>query len=188
MKLVHPLAGLVDRGQTICVPECCGIDAYDFSPIHVASFLVMWRGDVDQSELSKLRQQIESLRDDFGSNGRLGNSVSIEGMNLSMTGTEVDAFASELSASIESALKIIATQARSKNGETLEQCGQARSPGILRKPECLLSPTKSMDESGQGGEDRSSQAPFIPTRPRSDPCYRRSRARLSVQWLPSSRN
>jgi hypothetical protein len=110
MKLEHPFAGLIDRCQTICVPECCGVDAYDFSPIHIASFLIMWRGDVDQSELSKLRQQIVSLREDFGLKGRIGCGVSIEGMNQSMTGTDVDEFANMLLANIDSALEIVTRQ------------------------------------------------------------------------------
>ena len=112
MKLEHPLVGLVDRCQTICVPDCCGIDAYDFSPIHVASFLIMWRGDVDQSELSKLRQQLCSLRDDFGTCGHRGCGVSIDGMNQSMTGTDVEEFTSRLLTHIDSALEIIASLAK----------------------------------------------------------------------------
>ncbi len=111
MKLEHPLAGLIDRCQTICVRECCGVDAYDFSPIHIASFLIMWRGEVDQSELSKLRQQIVALREDFGASGRLGCGVTIEGMNQSMTGADVDEFASTLLANIDYALEIVARQA-----------------------------------------------------------------------------
>lgn len=108
MNLEHPLASLINHCQTICVSECCGIDAYDFSPIHVASFLILWRGDIDPTELSKLREQIHSLRDNFGQNGCLGSGVSIKKMNHSMTGAEVDAFASQLLAAIESALEIIA--------------------------------------------------------------------------------
>ena len=114
MKLEHPLAGLVDRCQTICVSECCGIDAFDFSPIHVASFLILWRGDVEQSELSKLRQQIHCLRSDFGSSGRLSCGATIEGVNQSMTGADVDEFAHTLLASIDSALEIIERQALNK--------------------------------------------------------------------------
>jgi hypothetical protein len=47
MKLEQPLAGLFARCQTLCVAQCCGIDAYDLSLIHIASFRLLYRGAPD---------------------------------------------------------------------------------------------------------------------------------------------
>ena len=61
MKLEPPLANLVARCQTMCVAECCGVDAYDFSPVHIASYITMYRGQPDASEIRTLRGQIDAL-------------------------------------------------------------------------------------------------------------------------------
>lgn len=108
MHLDHPLSTLVDKCQTICVPECCGLDAYDFSPIHIASFLILWRGDVDEAELSKLREQIQSLRNDYGLEGKVACGVQIEQLNQSLLGAEVDRLADTLLRNIDAAIEIIA--------------------------------------------------------------------------------
>lgn len=111
MKLEHPLAGLIHRCETICEAACCGIGAYDFSPIHIASYLILWVGKVDQSAVAKVREQVLSLRDNFGANGLLACGVTIDQMNQKMTGAEVDAFASMLLSRVDAALELIAWQA-----------------------------------------------------------------------------
>ena len=118
MKLDPPLANLIDRCQTVCVAECCGIDAYDFSPIHIASFLIMWRGKPDTSEIHKLRGQIEALRENYGSTGASGNGLIIEEMNQSLTPEQVDAMANELLANMEVALNLIEVSEKSRYGES----------------------------------------------------------------------
>lgn len=33
VKIEHPLLGLINSCEMICVRDCCGIDAFDFSPV-----------------------------------------------------------------------------------------------------------------------------------------------------------
>lgn len=81
MKLEPPLSNLIARCQTICVAECCGIDAYDFSPIQIASYLTMHRGRPDDSETRTIRDQIEALRAKYGHAGTSGRGATFEEMN-----------------------------------------------------------------------------------------------------------
>jgi hypothetical protein len=43
-KLPYDIAGLVDACRKSCVSDCSGVDAFDFSPLHVASFILGDRG------------------------------------------------------------------------------------------------------------------------------------------------
>ena len=107
MKLDPPLANLVARCQTICVAECCGIDAYDFSPIHIASYLTMYRGGLDASELRVLRGQLEALKANYGTRGASGGGATFDDMNAAFTSTDIDRLADELLANLGLAIKLV---------------------------------------------------------------------------------
>ena len=106
MKLEDPLLNLISRCQTICVAECCGIDAYDFSPVHVASYLLMWEGKPNEQNLTKLRAQLEALKANYGSKGASSIGVTIDEMNQGFTGVEIDSLVDELTANLDIALQI----------------------------------------------------------------------------------
>jgi len=57
-----PLRDVLGRCATLCVPECCGIEAFDFSPVHIASSLLLHGGLPDPDELAALRRQLHDLR------------------------------------------------------------------------------------------------------------------------------
>lgn len=103
MKLEPPLATLVERCQTRCVAECCGIDAYDFNPIHIASYLILTRGSPDPAEVAQLQTQLASLRANYGSSG-----VTFDDLNQIFSGTEIDSFVQLLLTNIDRALAMIA--------------------------------------------------------------------------------
>ncbi|MEZ6142313.1 MAG: DUF6331 family protein [Zavarzinella sp.] len=107
MKLEHPLSGLFARCQTICVAECCGIDAYDFSPIHIASFLLLYRGEPDPADVRLVRSQLAALKVNYGSNGASAAGVTLDEVNQVFTGVEVDALVDEISANLDKALTLI---------------------------------------------------------------------------------
>lgn len=107
MKLEPPLANLIAHCQTMCVAECCGVDAYDFSPLHIASYLTMYRGEPDASEIHTLRRQIDAIRENYGVSGASGGGVTIEGMNQCFTAEQIEALASELSANLDVALELV---------------------------------------------------------------------------------
>jgi hypothetical protein len=107
MKIEPPLSNLIGRCQTICVAECCGIDAYDFSPVQIASYLTMWRGALDEKEINTIRSQIAAIKSNYGSEGGSDSGVTIEEMNQGFTAAEIDIFMDEISYNLEIALKLV---------------------------------------------------------------------------------
>ena len=107
MKLEPPLLNLIARCQTICVAECCGIDAYDLSPIQIASYLTMYRGKPDASEVRTLRGQIDALPANYGLAGASGRGVTLKEINQSFTAEQVEVMTNELLANLDAALSLI---------------------------------------------------------------------------------
>lgn len=102
MKLQPPLSYLFERCQTICVAECCGIDAYDFSPIHIASYLIMWRGSPDDNEVEALLNQLSDLKERAGTNG-----LTIDQMNQKFSSVKIGELVEEIAANIQVARRLI---------------------------------------------------------------------------------
>lgn len=141
MKLEPPLVNLIARCQTICVAECCGSDAYDFSPIQIASYLTMCRGKPDASEVRTLRGQIDAIRANYGLAGASGRGVILEEMNQGFTAEQIEALASELSANMDIALKLVekSEELRYRNAEpgAAPNCGPATpsdNSGVQKGP------------------------------------------------------
>lgn len=99
--------GLVARCETQCVAACCGINAYDFDPIHVASFLIMYEGKPRPEDLAALASQLRDLRENFGSQAARSESCTIDGLNQIFTPQQIDALVSEIEASIATTLELI---------------------------------------------------------------------------------
>ena len=91
----------------MCVAACCGIDAYDFSPIQIASYITMWCGTPEEKEINTIRSQIAAIKANYGSEGGSGSGVTIEEMNQGFTAAEIDIFTDEISANLEIALKLV---------------------------------------------------------------------------------
>lgn len=93
--------------MTLCVAECCGIDAYDFHPIHVASFLLLYRGEPNSEQIEQLRQQLAELEATYGSRGSIAQGVSLDDLNQVFSGEELDELTSRVGAAIDQALSLI---------------------------------------------------------------------------------
>jgi hypothetical protein len=106
MKLENPLGALIKRCETHCVAECCGMNAYDFSPAHIASFLVQSSGRDIASEVDRLNCQLGTLEADYGTHGRISDELPLEEMHVVLEGIEVDRFWHELQVNLEVAVKL----------------------------------------------------------------------------------
>ncbi len=102
MKLESPLSNLIERCQTVCVPECCGVQAYDFSPIHIASYLIMWKGAPDENEVEKLLSQLATLKIRARRNG-----LTIDEMNQIFTADKINELVEEITTNMGVALDLI---------------------------------------------------------------------------------
>ncbi|RYG69650.1 hypothetical protein EON80_09430 [bacterium] len=102
MKLEDPLSNLVYRCQTMCDPLCCGIDAYDFSPIQIASALTMWEGLPNEKEVEGVRSQLAEIEKRANAGG-----LTIEEMNQIFTAEQAHELVAEIRANMEIALDLI---------------------------------------------------------------------------------
>ena len=112
MKLEYPLLGMIQNCATLCEPECCGIDAYDFSPFHIASFLVRYTGEIDQRDLEKIRSQLSILDANYGVNGASQKGCTIDEMNQKFSGQATSELVSDISISLDRACHLIAQELR----------------------------------------------------------------------------
>jgi hypothetical protein len=107
MRLEPPLSNLFGRCMTVCVAECCGVDAYDFNPLHVASYLLMYRGTPDGREVEQIRVQLKTLKANYGSNGASACGVTLDDLNQGFSGSEIDELVDNLLQALDFALDLI---------------------------------------------------------------------------------
>ena len=106
--MIHPaLLSLIQRCETICMTECCGRAAFDFSPIHIASALLMLQGQVNEDDLTAIRQQLTEWETRHGTRSVGRKGVTIVEMNQIFSAAEIDDLAKEISQNLDIALEII---------------------------------------------------------------------------------
>ena len=107
MSLPSPLSDLVLYCENLCVKECCGIESFDFSPIHLASWLQQSRGEPSEEVLQKLHQQLEDFRTRFGSGSSSEGYESDDSeMNQIFSPEQVDQLAQQLAANLKVAVQL----------------------------------------------------------------------------------
>lgn len=107
VKLDHPLLGLVKNCETLCDAACCGRDAFDFSPIHIASFLLRPSGCVEDDQVAKIRLQLDALAADGRRLTAEGLSTTVPAMNQYFTGGELVELSTVISRALDQALNFI---------------------------------------------------------------------------------
>jgi hypothetical protein len=109
LRLSPRLAALVDACQKACVAECCGLEAFDFSPVHVASYLSAFSGRISLDETASLIGELGSLLEQVSGvePDENGHVCSIAAMNQHFTPQTLDAVVRELMRSISAAPEML---------------------------------------------------------------------------------
>ena len=115
MQLDAPLLTLIERCETICVAGCCGREAFDFSPIHIASHLIRYSGQIEDKEVAALRNQLETLSINYGQNGASGKGAAIDVLNEHLSPLAVDRLVDELQANLTRAIDLITEEKTAQN-------------------------------------------------------------------------
>lgn len=90
------LEALAKYCATMCVIECCGLDACDFSPVHIASYCLSRDARYPSSVAIEIIEQAKTLKSNYGSNGTSARGITINEINERMTGRRVDILAETL--------------------------------------------------------------------------------------------
>jgi hypothetical protein len=106
VSLPHPLAELIRRCETICDHGCCGIDAFDFSPIHIAAFLLLWNHSPDTEDIQMIGRQLDDLQAGYGSSGSIASGTRIEQINHHFPPGQIDDFVAELRENLAVAVRL----------------------------------------------------------------------------------
>jgi hypothetical protein len=109
LKLSGNLESLVKACEKMCIAECCGIDAFDFSPLHIASHMSAYTGEISETDIKEIEDEIDRLisaASDFipDENGFI---CSISEMNQLFRKDDIDKFARQLKDNIRLAPKVI---------------------------------------------------------------------------------
>ena len=61
LELTASLKALFAACETYCVAGCCGIDAFDFSPLRIAAYLTLHTGSIVEDDLQKIDKGLNLL-------------------------------------------------------------------------------------------------------------------------------
>ena len=107
MALPSPLTDLITSCEKLCVKECCGIESFDFSPIHIASWLHQSRGEPTEKTVSLLNEQLDDLRIRCGSDSSSeGYESDEEEMNQFFSPVQVDQLVNQISTNLKHAIEL----------------------------------------------------------------------------------
>ena len=100
---------LVDACQVVCVPDCCGIGAYAFSPLYTAAYLTRFTGVVSKDDVQAISDELDALLEKASSlsPNSEGFVCSISGMNQYFTATSLREFAEDIRRSMSLAPKVV---------------------------------------------------------------------------------
>ena len=101
----YPLSALIDHCETICIGHCCGIDAFDFSPKQIGSFLHTWPHGFDADSVGIIKLQLDELRSKFGSTGSESDGVDFHNINTPFSGKELDELVEKIETNLEIAIQ-----------------------------------------------------------------------------------
>lgn len=132
MTLASPLRQLISYCEQICVKECCGIEAFDFSPVHIASWLQQSRGEPTSKTVDELKKQLSEFRAQFGTGSNSEGYESDEDeMNQIFSEAQIDQLVEQISKNLEHAIEL-----------------RQKSDLVAWKPESIPSATEHQPEIG----------------------------------------
>jgi hypothetical protein len=86
------------------VAGCCGIDAYDFSPIQIASYLALYKGVPRDDDIKTILNQLADIKTKYSR----ANNITIEEMNQTFLDGELNLLIEEIMVNLHIAKDLIA--------------------------------------------------------------------------------
>lgn len=104
------LAALLAACEVCCEHECCGIEAFNFSPLYVAAHLYRWTDSINGRQVEQILKQLQSLVHEASSSpaNESGFVCSIAGTNQFFSLESIELLATRIRSSIELAPRVYA--------------------------------------------------------------------------------
>ena len=115
LEIPERLGYLIQYCEKPCVAQCCGVDAFDFSPLHIASFVSGSTCMIDDSVLVEWNALIDELERRYRMLQPLphgGLVCVITPMNQLFTAEAFEALIAELRTSLATAPEVLAVSDR----------------------------------------------------------------------------
>lgn len=61
LKVGSNLSYLLQACEATCVADCCGLDAFDFSPLYAAAHLSRYSGEISAKVMDEISEQLRDL-------------------------------------------------------------------------------------------------------------------------------
>jgi hypothetical protein len=103
------LANLIAACETCCVHDCCGIDAFHFSPLHVAAHLSRF-GAIEPHSVREIVEQLQALLEEASllAPDETGDVCSLARTNSHFSMAELREFAATITLAMHSAPAVLA--------------------------------------------------------------------------------
>jgi hypothetical protein len=108
LKIPERLQLLIKFCEKGCVADCCGICAFDFTAVHVASFISTHTGIIRDSDVKEWNVEIDKLESNFNALRTHGDGLVcvVPSMNQFFTADAVRALLSELRSCVASSKQV----------------------------------------------------------------------------------
>ena len=140
MKLEN-LLKLVSKCETLCDHECCGIYAYDFSPINIANYVTGCKGKISEREIVLIKETLNYLISEYSQISESASEIVIKEINHTFTAEEIVLFASEIKCNLEVASELIEESENKRFKNSLYAIQKNRN--LLKKRHPAAKPEKN---------------------------------------------
>lgn len=103
-------AALCKSCETICERECCGIDAFNFSPFNVIYHLTKWHACIRDSDVEKIRTELTDFAATLRSSGPHSERIVLAELNAILTVNQMITLIANVDSAILEACAIYAGQ------------------------------------------------------------------------------
>jgi nitroreductase len=125
MALPTTLRNMICSCEKLCVKGCCGIESFDFSPVHIASYLSAHRGQPAEKTIEEIELQLNNFRADHGI-GSEGNGYESDEseMNQIFSAEQVSQLVDEIEANLGEATEI------ARRSDLARWQPESKTPGV----------------------------------------------------------
>ncbi len=108
IQMPPSLRALSKSCETICERECCGIEAYNFSPFNIIYHLTGWDASIRENHVATIRADLAELTKTVRNSKGGHTKITLADLNAILTENRLLALIDEIDSAVTSACNIYA--------------------------------------------------------------------------------